>query len=700
MKRSSLAAAVALGTLAASNAVAYEVDTHADMSRAAGIRSVVLARLPDIGRDQKLFSLASPLQFGDTLFFGQISYTVRRPVLDWMLWGSVREDDYCCPSLRFTNHFYNPLNAQGYSYGIVSGQPSLGWGLEPSDISGQDYSYRDARAYFYAGLTAPTEAQRQSNLSNMFRSMGQVMHLIQDLGQPQHTRNDSHGTGSRYEKYTNDVLIRLAYGAYPTVKVATPDQFWTTTTAPGGGKGLADYTNSNFVTDGTNFGGTRSGNALNITPAPNFPLPNGAGATLLKKQITDPDLLGPVGPNQPLIGEIWFISTTVTDNNEPGLTTVNPRTSTFSIFDEDLTRYGWSWTFTLNRFNFDSAHAFLLPRAVGYSTGMLNYFFRGTMEITPPDDVVWAIIDPTQKSGFQQIKLKLRNTTPNEDMTGGQLWAIAKFHLNTCYQSDLSGEANGPNAPNILACRSPAQGMVTSAPKTVTLAAGAAAQEMSFDFGQTPIPVNATDLFIQFVYRGRLGSEDNAVAAATTDVFEPTHLAFFNGTDVSQINDKFYTFNQVLQGIANGDPTFAPIDRDQDKVYNPSRGDVFVTPFDMSNVPISFVGPSQRVVATIASLPQGRFARMTFLTDRSFVSFFPGTNFFTPPSAFNQVSDDNSTYFVTGVSKLRGNFVTDGDILIWCVANTTCNGKLTDVPPSDAANASTPMQVNVIQQFP
>ena len=696
MKRSSLSACLVVGTLAVPNAAAYETPTHERMSQEAVRASVLPSRLPDIARDQKLFSLDNPLADGGSYFFGLINYQVQRSVIDWIGYGSIAEDGYCCPLFRFRNHFYNPLNQQGYSYLGATGRPSLLWGTEPADESGQDYSYRDARRYFYDGLTAPTERQRKGNLANMFRSMGQVVHLIQDLGQPQHTRNDSHASGSRYEKYTNDSLFRLAFGGYPAVKVATPDQFWTTQD----GKGFANYTNGGFVTDGTNFTGTRTGNALNIVADPNFPSPNGVGATLVKKQITDPDLLGPVGPNQSLIGEIWFISTTVTDGNQPGMTAANPRTSTFSIFDEDLTRYGFSWTFTLNRFNFDAAQGFLVPRAVGYSAGMFNYFFRGTMEITAPDDVVWAIVDPTQSSGFSQIKLKVRNTTQGEDMTGGQLWAVAKYHLNNCYQGDLSGEANGPNGGDIVGCRSRDESMSISAPKTVTLPAGGAAQALSFSFGQTPIPVNATDLFIQLVYRGRLGSENDAVAVATTDVFEPTHVAFMNGTDVSQINDKFYTFAQVLAGIATGDPTFAPIDLNQDKTYSPFGGDRNVNPIDFSNVPISFVSPNQRVVATIPTLPAGRFVRITFLTDRPFVNFFPGTNFFTPPSAFNQVSDDNTTYFVTGVSKLRGNFVTDGDILIFCIPGTTCNGKLTDVPPSDAANASTPLQVTVTQQFP
>jgi hypothetical protein len=695
MKRSCLAWLV-LGSLAAPTALAYETPTHARMSQEAARMSVLPARLKDIAPDQKLFSLDSQLADGGSYLFGLISFQLQGSVSAWISHGAIEEDAFCCPALRFTNHFYNPLNGQGYSYLGVTGRPSLAWGTEPTDIPGQDYSFRDARRYLYDGITASTERQRKGNLTNMFRSMGQVIHLLQDLGQPQHTRNDSHATGSRYEQYTNLARGRLAYDGYPPVKVKTPDQFWVTPDR----KGLADYTNAGFVTDGTNFTGTRSGNTINIRPDPNFPSPDGVGATIVKKQITDPDLLGPVGPNQPLIGEIWFVSTMVADNNQPGMNAANPRTSTFSIFDEDLAQYGFSWTFTQNRFNFDSAHTFLIPRAVGYSAGMLDYFFRGQMEITAPDDVVWAIVDPTQKDSFSQIKLKVRNATPEDSMAGGQLWAIAKYHLNTCYRSDLSGEAGGDNARDIVACRSRDESMAMSAPKTVTLPAGGAPQALSFDFGQSPIPVNATDLYIQLLYRGPLGSEADAVVVATKDVFEPTHVAFMNATDISEINDKYYTFDQVKAGIAAGDPTFAPIDLNQDKTYSPSGGDFNVNPIDFNNVSLSFVAPGQRVVATIPSLPAGRFVRIAFITDRSFVSFFPGTFGFSPPSAFNQTSEDDRTFFVTGVVKLRSNWVTDGDVIRFCIPGTTCNGDLTKMPDSGAPNATTPLQVTVTQQFP
>lgn len=75
-----------------------------------------------------------------------------------------------------------------------------------------------------------------------------------------------------------------------------------------------------------------------------------------------------------------------------------------------------------------------------------------------------------------------------------------------------------------------------SAPLTVAageldgLAAGTGIEKL-FDFASDPIPVNATDLFIQVVYRGALGQEPNGIAAGIFDTREPTFATFWNNTD-------------------------------------------------------------------------------------------------------------------------------------------------------------------------
>ena len=82
------------------------------------------------------------------------------------------------------------------------------------------------------------------------------------------------------------------------------------------------------------------------------------------------------------MGEIHFIGTPVTDSYDYLQSRDNPRTSSFSIFDADLAGYGLDEIYTLNRANYDAAHKFLIPRAVSYSAGFIDYFFRGRIEAT------------------------------------------------------------------------------------------------------------------------------------------------------------------------------------------------------------------------------------------------------------------------------------------------------------------------------
>ena len=66
---------------------------------------------------------------------------------------------------------------------------------------------------------------------------------------------------------------------------------------------------------------------------------------------------------------------------------------------------------------------------------VIDYFFRGRLEISLPDDGVYGIVDhSSQKTpdtdGFRTIKLKLKNTTPAvpaaQSMAGGRLVAVVK----------------------------------------------------------------------------------------------------------------------------------------------------------------------------------------------------------------------------------------------------------------------------------
>src|SRR5262249_29413094 len=45
---------------------------------------------------------------------------------------------------------------------------------------------------YLAALTSPNAADRQQQAQQLFLSLGHVLHHLQDMAQPQHTRNDAH----------------------------------------------------------------------------------------------------------------------------------------------------------------------------------------------------------------------------------------------------------------------------------------------------------------------------------------------------------------------------------------------------------------------------------------------------------------------------------------------------------------------------
>ena len=297
---------------------------------------------------------------------------------------------------RPINHFFNPLTGNGLPIPLTYSAPV--WALSDDRIVlAQGYTFRDARQAYYDSLTKPTAAQRDVASGTMFETLGHVLHLIQDMAQPQHVRNDIHydkwqSTYSRYEKITDDVAASLPFNGYPNVyvkndsrSVASARSFWQTGSNGASGvqigKGLAEFTNRNFVSAGTNFGGTidhlmpySGGNGL-------FPFPDPALA-----QVGAPVAANSLDSSLPPGYFMLFISTPISEtlfSEYQGK--VNARTSTFSLFDQDLKLKGANFVFAVNRFNFLAAHQFLIPRAVAYSAGMVDYFFRGDIDIAPDE---------------------------------------------------------------------------------------------------------------------------------------------------------------------------------------------------------------------------------------------------------------------------------------------------------------------------
>ncbi len=108
-----------------------------------------------------------------------------RSVFNLFREGARFEDDNPRPA----NHFYDPISKRGVSGWAASPD----WAIDGTgDSSTTKFSYKAAREYFYEALTDRSKNFRDARFGLMFRSLGQVIHHIQDMAQPQHTRLDLH----------------------------------------------------------------------------------------------------------------------------------------------------------------------------------------------------------------------------------------------------------------------------------------------------------------------------------------------------------------------------------------------------------------------------------------------------------------------------------------------------------------------------
>jgi hypothetical protein len=698
---------------------AYDIRTHFDLSGVAAVQSV----LGDANFRSQL-GLRYPI---DSMDRAQIFPGTRgepTSVRNLIANGAIYEDDFPPGPIY---HFFDPrtnlplrINSADYptatawSIDFINSRTRtspdwvlLGQGSSPYAVN--YYSFPKAREYLLAALTSPNRATRLTQSGLLFDSLGRMIHHIQDMAQPQHVRNDNHlssewvdvacGFGvetlslcqsylalrreSTYESWTDksDVRSRLPLGGYDPVypgsgsppdgikTFTTPRQFWTNS-----GKGIAEFTNRNFFSAGT---------MDQAPPFTNAPFDVDV-ATLCNGAVPSCGVV----PSGMLV---TFFPSYVDDQFRSGDgPSVHPYAASASIFDPEFNSYSGQRLRTVNRFTFAKDHQYLIPRAVAYSAGLINYFFRGQLEVKASDDGVYAIVDNSPANlgtngcgtpcGFRKVKLKVRNTTPNDEMINdaanmGTLVVVAKFHLNNCFQSDLSGEFEAAGYRGAF-CRSTDEFVAVSNPnKVLTVGRAFPAQATEFTFpSDSPIPINATDLFLQVVYSGTLGSEiGGAVAVTTVDMQEPTYLIFANHNDY--VN-----------------------------VYNPDGSYLRTDPYQPAgrfsiHVDLRFNQSALSPIATSAQLDPGYYHRLAILTDQEFLPYWiveqyigaqADTREFTLAASENQTDVDGQVFNFPAYVQLRRTTPTawayesddDGGAVYW-IPGTVCADDTTRCVPED-----------------
>jgi endonuclease YncB( thermonuclease family) len=141
--------------------------------------------------------------------------------------GSVDED----ADPRYLNHYYDPVTGQGLNEGLWKGMAAKDWAKKQNSATG-DYSV-DAIFFNY----------REGNYARAYQGIGHIIHLIQDMAVPAHTRNDAHPEGDPFENWAA-ANGRISLNGLNKVSINNLDSAFTN---------LASFSNNNFFSKDSIF---------------------------------------------------------------------------------------------------------------------------------------------------------------------------------------------------------------------------------------------------------------------------------------------------------------------------------------------------------------------------------------------------------------------------------------------------------------
>jgi hypothetical protein len=450
---------------------------------------------------------------------------------------------------RAYNHFYNPINGTGlddYPFPIVwwgsasvigklitckryltVGIPALVWAMEtdcraccdesnPSeDDDCNQYSWDAARNTYYEALISQSDNARDELFAGFFEKIGRVLHMLQDMSVPAHTRNDMWGHlsrksreyieeanitkiknkyGNNYENYVEEYKKLADFTGYG--KSVTPPKFhkqqdyWDLDRYNGNNPnitiedqiGLAEFANANFLSQRTifdepnntkrhfNYPNINSIEMVDPEGVPKMRLENGEYYQF-KQYRKNKD------------GQIvdWIISQKYSSKYKDGVGTYLPK------------------GFILNDPVHDSYASILLPKTIAYTSGLINYFFRGRMGVVPRFSEYDA-----ESEVFKKVTVAATNESKwiddqVEPMSNGTIDLVIRYKTEgSAEYSYIKEEYNWGTADNYFG----------------------ESNKASFDFylDDSPMPKNATNVRVFLVYHGQLGEEENSVAVGSTEV--------------------------------------------------------------------------------------------------------------------------------------------------------------------------------------
>lgn len=284
-----------------------------------------------------------------------------------------------------------------------------------------NWSWQDSRRYFRTALIGATSDEREQAFADTFRALGQVMHLVVDASVPEHVRNDEHPLGiilgnyeywvaaqhdglredgtadpdeqanfirrflsdpslfdpSVFQQPTNDPVAKV-----PVARLIDTDTYTGLGSGPNVTRGpnekspvaigIAEIANANFFSEDTGNNQAYPFPDVNRLTSTVHQAPKTSHARAYFKKPADEGL-----PADPVLAECVLFEPAVGEG-----IIIDPVIRTCT--DENV------WT---------QMASIMLPRAVGYARGVLDYFFRGTLDFTIGTSSPNQTLTITNKSG-------------------------------------------------------------------------------------------------------------------------------------------------------------------------------------------------------------------------------------------------------------------------------------------------------------
>jgi hypothetical protein len=452
--------------------------------------------------------------------------------------GALLEDSIGL-GLRVKNHFHNPklswdqagLRPPGSS--IPIGYSSIVWSQLQNQGDLGNKSWHQARDAYFTALTSTSQSERKKWYATTFRLLGHAIHHVQDAAVPSHTRNDAHfslfGIGNKdlfHSFAERPEILALINTISPSPIDASflsnrpsadsrypiPISRFIDTTAGdiaalalgnGTSIGIAEYSNANFFSDDTIFPET-------------FAYPG-----LSNLLISTPELDPQTGTKKTYL---FF---------KPGFGERNYRLAQASSL-RNITGTNVATDIGLDYKVFTDYAYKLFPRAIGYSAGLIDYFFRAQVDTADPPLGYVLVPWEARPSSIDVQGVKV--------IGDGQQTGNGTIQMVLLHENSFRGLRNPPTSPG------PKPLVVVS--NEVPFTISSQGQTVTFPFAALPWPTEVIPALCCYgngymgiiVYRGTLGQETNTAVVAG---------GYCHDLESGDKWERFYSFeNATLDGIA------------------------------------------------------------------------------------------------------------------------------------------------------